>query len=140
MNDACALAVFGTSGAVFALTATGLGGGSGAYSGGGVEGVEEALLSSDEELKLDFFLLSESFTIAICDGLDEFSMVTRASTGPLTFDEALRLRLGLAGRCLWPSSAAMAGGSLGCTIRLKSWCRARHVSIRLRSESCVRAW
>ena len=74
----------GTAGAESDRTATGRGGGSGAYSGGGVEGVEDALDNSEEELELDFFLRSEGFTMAIWEGREEFSMTTRASMGPLT--------------------------------------------------------
>lgn len=94
----CFFAISGIAGAVFALAANGRGGGVGAFAGGGVEGVEGALLSSDEDVELDFFLLSEGLTMAICDGLDESLMTTRASIGPLTLvwlGEALRFRFGL---------------------------------------------
>lgn len=147
------LPAFGAAaGAVFARTATGRGGGSVAYSGGGVEGVEEALLSSEEEAELDFLRRSDGLTMAICEGLEESAMTTRASMGPLTrvceVVEALRLRRGGLGEhrrgsgaeSVMCSCGMMEGRGLGWVRRLKSWRKARQVSTRERSESCVSAW
>ena len=66
---------------VFERSTIGLGGGSGAYAGGGVdrgtEIPESALDNSDEarpepEEELDFLRRCPGLTIAICDGCDEF--------------------------------------------------------------------
>ena len=67
-----------------------------AYSGAGVEAMlgrsfevcDFALDSEDEpelEEDCDFFRRSPGLTMAISEGLDEFSIITRASMGSRTF-------------------------------------------------------
>ena len=69
----------------------GLGGGSNAYSGGGVtrgvtsDGSDRAFDEEDDpepEDDLDFFRLSAGLTIAICGGFEESCMTTWANMGP----------------------------------------------------------